>query len=634
MNPISASYQAFFGSPEAARPSERPPALRVLTCGAVDDGKSTLIGRLLFEAGAVPEDQLAALAADSRRYGTSDGEVDYSLLTDGLEAERERNITIDVAYRYMSTARRDFIIADTPGHEQYTANMATGASQCEVGIILVDAIRGLQQQTFRHAAICSILGIRHVVLAVNKMDAVGFSQEHFRRICETFAPVAAQLKLDVVAIPISARHGDNVVVASGSLDWYAGATLLEHLERVEIAPADSKAGLRLPIQGVCRTSEGMRLYMGTVATGTLSLGERVRVAVGGAEAAVERLVGVEGPIDRAGPGAAVAVALTPETDLGRGDLLHTDADAPACSNHFSAHVIWFGERPLFAGRDYELRLGTCVSPVTVTAIRGKLDIVSGLRVAATEITRHDIAICHLATLGTIAFDSYERCRATGSFLLIDRVSGETVAAGMVRNALDRGSNVFAQKLTVDRRAREGLLDQKGAILWFTGLSGAGKSTIADALERKLHARRKLTMLLDGDNIRLGLNRDLGFTEGDRVENLRRVAEVAGLMVDAGLIVLCSFISPFAADRAMVRERLEGTPFLELFVDVPLETCERRDPKGLYAKARRGEIRNFTGISSSYERPAAPDLVLDSSRYEADELADRVVRLLVERGIAT
>lgn len=634
MNPISASYQAVFGWPEAARPCERPPPLRILTCGAVDDGKSTLIGRLLFEAGAVPEDQLEALAADSRRYGTSDGEIDYSLLTDGLEAERERNITIDVAYRYMSTARRDFIIADTPGHEQYTANMATGASQCEVGIILVDAIRGLQQQTFRHAAICSILGIRHVVLAVNKMDAAGFSQEHFRRICEAFAPVAARLKLDVAPIPISARRGDNVVVASRSLDWYAGATLLEHLERLEVVQTESSTGLRLPVQGVCRTSDGLRLYMGTIATGTLTLGERVRVAVNGAEAVVERLVGVDGPVDRAGPGAAVAVTLTPETDLGRGDLLHTDADLPACSNHFSAQVIWFGERPLFAGRDYELRLGTCASPVTVTAIRGKLDIVSGLRVAATEITRDDIAICHLATPGTIAFDSYEHCRATGGFLLIDRVSGETVAAGMVRNALDRGSNVFAQKLTVDRRAREDLLDQKGAVLWFTGLSGAGKSTIADALERKLHARRKLTILLDGDNIRLGLNRDLGFTEADRVENLRRVAEVARLMVDAGLIVLCSFISPFAADRTMVRERLEGTPFLELFVDAALEICEHRDPKGLYAKARRGEIRNFTGISSSYERPAAPDLVLDSSRYEADELADRVVRLLVERGIAT
>lgn len=634
MNPVSAAYLATFGPSEAVPPRERPPALRILACGAVDDGKSTLIGRLLYESGAVPDDQRAALAADSQRYGTIDGEIDYSLLTDGLEAERERNITIDVAYRYMSTAKRDFIIADTPGHEQYTANMATGASQCEVAIILADAARGLRQQTFRHAAICSLLGIRHVVLAVNKMDSVGFSEESLHRIVESFAPVAKHLDLDVVAIPISARRGDNVVAASPAMPWYRGPTLLHHLEHVEIGRGGGLSSLRLPIQGVCRTGEGERLYTGTIATGTLSSGERVKVAVGGAEATVQRLIGVEGPVDRAGPGEAVAVTLAPEIDLGRGDLLHADSDAPACSNHFSAHVIWFGERPLFAGRDYELRLGTSTSPVTVTAIRGKLDIVSGARVVAHEIERDDIAICHLGTPAMIAFDSYADCPATGSFLLIDRGTGETVAAGMVRHALDRGSNLFAQRLTIDRQARENLLGQKGAVLWFTGLSGAGKSTIADALERRLHGRRKLTMLLDGDNVRLGLNRDLGFTEGDRVENLRRVAEVAKLMVDAGLIVLCSFISPFAADRAMVRERLAGSPFLELFVDAPLDICEHRDQKGLYAKARRGEIRNFTGVDSVYERPVAPDLRLDSGLHDVDDLADQVVRLLAERGIAT
>lgn len=633
MNPVSAAYAAIFGAVERAAPEARPPALRILSCGAVDDGKSTLIGRLLFESGSVPDDQRAALTADSRRYGAADGEIDYALLTDGLEAERERNITIDVAYRYMSTARRDFVIADTPGHEQFTANMATGASQCEVAIILVDAERGLRQQSFRHAAICSILGIRHVVLAVNKMDKVGCSQERFGEIVAAFAPVARQTNLDVVAIPLSARHGDNVVAASRSMGWYEGFTLLEHLERLEIARVSGVAGLRLPVQGVSRTAEGARLYLGTIAAGTLSSGDRVQVAVNGTQATVERLAGVHGLVDRAGPGDAVAVSLAPEVDLGRGDLLHGGADAPVCSNHFSAHVVWFGERPLFAGRDYELRLGTSTSPVTVTAIRGKLDIVSGLRVAADEIERDEIAICHLATPGMIAFDPYAGCAATGGFLLIDRVSGATVAAGMVRNALDRGSNLFAQRLTVDRQAREAMLGQKGAVLWFTGLSGSGKSTIADVLERRLHARRKLTILLDGDNVRLGLNRDLGFTEGDRVENLRRVAEVARLMVDAGLIVLCGFISPFAADRAMVRERLAGVPFFELFVDAPLDICEQRDPKGLYAKARRGEIRNFTGIDSGYESPAAPDLRLDSSRYDPDELADRVVRLLAERGIA-
>lgn len=632
MNPVSASYRAVFGETEQALPADRPAALRILACGAVDDGKSTLIGRLLYEAGAVPDDQRVALEADSRRYGAAGGEIDFALLTDGLEAERERNITIDVAYRYMSSAKRDFIIADTPGHEQYTANMATGASQSEVGIILVDAVRGLRPQTFRHAAICSILGIRHVVLAVNKMDGVGFSQERLDQIVAEFAPVAKHLELGMVAIPISARRGDNVLSASTAMPWYRGATLLQHLEQIEIIRSTGEVGLRLPIQGVGRTPEGDRLYTGTIAAGTLSVGDRVRVAVGGAEAIVGRLIGSEGPVERSEAGEAVALTLAPEIDLGRGDLLHAEADAPVRSNQFAAHVVWFADHPLFAGRDYELRLGTLTSPVTVTAIRGKLDIVSGTRIAANEIARDEIAICHLATPGMIAFDSYARCQATGGFLLIDRVTGETVAAGMVRNALDRGSNLFTQPLTIDRRARENLLGQKGAVLWFTGLSGAGKSTIADGLERRLHARRKLTILLDGDNVRLGLNRDLGFTEGDRVENLRRVAEVARLMVDAGLIVLCSFISPFAADRTMVRERLAGTPFFEIFVDASIDLCERRDPKGLYAKARRGEIRNFTGIDSAYERPAAPDLHLDTGQCGVDELADRIVHFLAQRDI--
>lgn len=633
MTPLSAAYRATFGETERGPPAERPPALRILACGAVDDGKSTLIGRLLCEAGAIPDDQRAALEADSRHSGAAPGEIDYALLTDGLEAERERNITIDVAYRYLSTARRDFIIADTPGHEQYTANMATGASQCEAAIILVDAVRGLRDQTYRHAAICSILGIRHVVLAVNKMDGIGFSEEGFRRIVDAFAPVARHLNLEIAAIPVSARFGENIAAPSRAMPWYRGSALLEHLEILEISGASGVTGLRLPIQGVLRAVEGERLYVGTVAAGAVSVGDRVKVALGGVEATIQRLIGVEGPVGQAGLGAAVAVALVPEIDLGRGDLLHAGTGAPACTNHFSAHVVWFGQRAMLAGRDFEMRLGTTTSPVTVTAIRGKHDILTGLRVAATQIERDEIAICHLATPGMVAFDSYADCRATGSFLLIDRATGETVAAGMVRNALDRGSNLFAQRLTIDRQAREDLLGQKGAVLWFTGLSGAGKSTIADALERRLHAARKLTILLDGDNIRLGLNRDLGFTDGDRVENLRRVAEVAKLMVDAGLIVLCSFISPFAADRAMVRERLAGCPFLEIFVDAPLEICEGRDPKGLYAKARRGEIRNFTGVDSSYERPVAPELRLDTGRFGPEELADRVVKLLAERSIA-
>ncbi len=461
MNPVSAAYRGVFGETEQLPVAERPAALRILACGAVDDGKSTLIGRLLCDAGGVPDDQRAALEIDSRRYGAAAGEIDYALLTDGLEAERERNITIDVAYRYLSTARRDFIIADTPGHEQYTANMATGASQCEAAILLVDAVRGVRSQTLRHAAICSVMGVRHVVLAVNKMDGVDFSEEVFRRIVGAFAPVARHLELGVAAIPMSARFDHNVTVRSASMPWYGGYALLEHLESVAIAEAGTVTDLRLPIQGVWRTAEDERLYLGTIAAGGLSVGERVQVAPGGAEATIQRLIGVEGPVERAGSGMAVAMTLSPEIDLGRGDLLHAVGRAPTCANHVSADVVWFGRGSMLAGRNYEMRLGLATSPVTVTAIRGKRDSVSGLRVAATEIKRDEIAICHLAMPGMIAFDRYADCPATGRFLLIDRNGGETVAAGMVRNALDRGSNLSAQRLTVDRQAREDLLGQKG-----------------------------------------------------------------------------------------------------------------------------------------------------------------------------
>lgn len=634
MNPFTACYEAAFGLATRASVELRPPALRVLTCGAVDDGKSTLIGRLLHEVGAVPEDQRALLSADSRRYGTAEGELDFALLTDGLEAERERGITIDVAYRYLSTPRRDLIIADTPGHEQYTANMATGASRSEVAIILVDVARGLRHQSRRHAAICSTLGIRRAVLAVNKMDQIEFSRERFEQVVGDFAPIAAHLGLDIVAIPISARFGDNVVGPSERMPWYRGATLLQYLERLEVGPIQPFPGLRLPVQSVSRSAAGERIYLGSIAAGSLSRGDMIAVAPSGAKARVEQLSSVLGPVDHAGPGAAVAFTLRPEIDLGRGDILHAEADPPLRSNQFAADVIWFDRAPMLAGRDYELRLGTMTSPVTITSIRGRLDIETGARLAAPDIRRDEIAICHLAVPTAIAFDPYARCPATGSLLLVDRLTGDTVGAGMVRNALDRSVNLVSQKLTVDRPAREALIGQTGAVIWFTGLSGAGKTTIADALERRLHARRKLTFLLDGDNIRLGLNRDLGFTDADRVENLRRVAEVARLMVEAGLIVLCSFISPFARDRAIIRERLGDMHFLEIFVDAPLELCARRDPKGLYAKAHRGELRNFTGVDSPYEPPHAPDLILDSGTYEAEALADLLLELMLDRGIVT
>jgi bifunctional enzyme CysN/CysC len=632
LNPLATLYEAAFGPVSRASVTSRPPALRILTCGAVDDGKSTLIGRLLYEAGGLAEDQQTQLQSDSRRYGAAAGQLDFALLTDGLEAERERGITIDVAYRSLSTPQRDFIIADTPGHEQYTANMATGASQCEVAIILVDAIRGVQTQSRRHAAICSALGIGRAVLAVNKMDLAGFAQARFERIVADFAPIAAHLRLEIAPIPISAKGGDNVVGASASMGWYRGPTLLEYLEQVEARPAASLAALRLPVQGVSRGVSGERVYLGSIAAGSLSRGDIVVVAPGGAKARVAALSSSKGPTDHAGEGMAVAVRLEPEIDLGRGDILHSEDDPPLRSRQFAADVIWFDRAPLLAGRDYELRMGTTASPVTITSIRGKLDVETGARLAASEILRDELAVCHLAAPVALAFDLYARCAATGSFLLVDRLSGETVGAGMIRNALDRGSSLVSQKLTVDREAREALLRQTGAVIWFTGLSGAGKSTIADALERRLHARGKLTFLLDGDNVRLGLNRDLGFTDADRVENLRRVTEVARLMVDAGLIVLCSFISPFERDRASIRERLADTRFLEIFVDAPLDLCERRDPKGLYARARRGQLRNFTGIDSVYEPPRSPDLVLDSSADPAEVLADRLLAFLLDRGI--
>lgn len=629
---LSQAYSKTFGELEQASPPYRPAALRVLICGAVDDGKSTLIGRLVAEAGGMTDDQRLALADASRLFGTTGTDIDYSLVTDGLEAEREQNITIDVAYRYLATARRDFIIVDTPGHEQFTANMATGASQCDIAVILVDAVRGLRAQTFKHAAICSLLGIRDVVLTINKMDAVDYDEGLFRQIVDQFSTVASQLQLTVAPIPIAARDGVNIMTVGPQTPWYQGGSLLHHLESFAVLPAPAAPGLRLPVQAVARTHEGERLYTGSIVSGTIAQNQKVKIALSGVEATVSRLIDRDGATDQAGPGEPVAFTLTPEIDLGRGGMVTSGTDGPTCTDLFSAFVIWFGRQPLFAGRDYEMRLATATSPVTVTAIRGRIDVATGTRVAATEIGRDEIAICHLATPAKVALDAHAHCRATGRFILIDRASGDTVAAGMVRHALDRGSNLFAQRLTVDRKAREQLLGQTGAVLWFTGLSGSGKSTIADALERRLHARGKLTMLLDGDNVRLGLNRDLGFTEGDRIENLRRVAEVAKLMVDAGLIVICSFISPFAADRAMVRERLAGCSFHEFFVDAPLSICEERDPKGLYAKARRGEIRNFTGIGSSYERPAAPDLFLDTARHSADELADGVMRWLAERDV--
>ena len=607
--------------------------LRFLTCGSVDDGKSTLIGRLLYDAKLVFEDHLTSLEKDSRRHGTTGEDVDLALLLDGLEAEREQGITIDVAYRFFTTARRKFIVADTPGHEQYTRNMATGASTADLAVLLVDARRGLLDQTRRHATLVSLLGIRHVVLAVNKIDLVGFDEAVFRAIEAEFASLASGLGFaSVVAIPLSARFGDNIATRSARLPWYAGPSLLEHLETVDIDGTGAATPFRLPVQWVNRPDSGFRGFAGTVAGGAIRPGEPIVVAGSGRTARVARIVTYDGDLAVAEAGDAVTLVLDQEIDISRGDVLAAPHGRPEVADQLRAHLVWMADAVLVAGRSYLLKCGTRTVTASVSRVKHVLDITTQQPAATTTVGLNAIAVANLALGQPIAFDAYRDNRVTGAFILIDRFSNATVAAGMIDFALRRAGNVHWQALDVTPAARAHAKGQQAAVVWFTGLSGSGKSTVANLVEKKLHAAGRHTFLLDGDNVRHGLNRDLGFSEADRVENLRRVAEVAKLMVDAGLIVLVSFIAPFRAERQAARELLPAGAFVEVFVDTPLEICEARDVKGLYAKARAGQLPDFTGIDSPYEAPEAPELRLVPEDGDADVQAERVVIALRAAGL--
>ncbi len=603
--------------------------LRLLTCGSVDDGKSTLIGRLLADAGVVPDDLLEQLARDSRRYGTCGDALDYALLLDGLQDEREQGITIDVAWRYFATPRRSFIVADCPGHEQYTRNMATGASACELAVVLVDAGAGLKTQTRRHTYIAALLGIRHVVLAVNKMDRAGYAEEPFRAIEAEYRALAARLGVaQVTCIPVAAVHGDMLVQRGARMPWYRGPTLLEHLETVGVEDPATASAFRLPVQWVNRPDAGFRGYAGTVAAGTAAVGDALVVLPSGRRTTLVRVLGANGETGRAGRGEAVTLVLADDLDIARGDVLAAAGDPPALADQFAAHLLWLGDAPLLPGRPYELRVGARSAVAQVSEIRHRVDVNTQEHLAAKRLELNAIGEVHLSLDQAIPFEPYAVNRTLGGFILVDRISHATVAAGMLDFALRRAANIHWQHLDVDKTVRAALKGQHPRCLWFTGLSGAGKSTIANAAERRLLALGHHTYLLDGDNIRHGLNRDLGFTDEDRVENIRRVAEVARLMVDAGLIVLVSFISPFRAERRMARERFAGGEFIEVFVDAPLALCEQRDVKGLYAKARAGRLRHFTGIDSPYEPPEAPELHLHADRDSALAMAEQVVRAVL------
>jgi len=612
---------------------EHKSLLRFITCGSVDDGKSTLIGRLLYESKLVFEDQLAALEADSKKVGTQGEEIDLALLVDGLAAEREQGITIDVAYRFFSTEKRKFIVADTPGHEQYTRNMVTGASTTDLAVILLDARKGVLTQTRRHSYLVSLLGIRHVVVAVNKMDLVDYAQATFDQIVADYRDFAAKIGLtDITCIPVSALRGENVTSRSGAMPWYSGPSLLEHLEAVEIDNDTREAPFRLPVQWVNRPNSEFRGFAGMIAGGRIAVGDRLRVLPAGTEARVARIVTYDGDLPEAGAGQSVTLTLDREVDCSRGDVL-VAADHPAgVADQFQATIIWMHEEAMLPGRPYLMKIGARTVTASITSPRHKVNVNTLEHLAAKQLELNEIGVCNIGLDRQIPFDPYVENRDTGGFILIDRLTNDTVGCGLLQFALRRADNIHWQALDVNRQARATAKGQKACVLWFTGLSGAGKSTIANLVEKRLHALGRHTYLLDGDNVRHGLNKDLGFTDADRVENIRRVAEVSKLMVDAGLIVLVSFISPFRSERRMARDLLNAGEFIEIFVDTPLEEAERRDPKGLYKKARRGELKNFTGIDSAYERPENPEITLDTSGATPEQSAERILAHLLEVGI--
>jgi len=616
------------------RQHEHKTLLRFITCGSVDDGKSTLIGRLLYDSKLVFDDQLAAVTKDSARWGTQGDAPDLALLVDGLAAEREQGITIDVAYRFFSTERRKFIVADTPGHEQYTRNMVTGASTADLAVVLVDARKGVLTQTRRHTHLVALLGVPQVVLAINKMDLVNFDAAVFARIDAEWRALAAELGLrQVVSIPVSALDGDNIIAISTRLPWYAGPTLMQHLQT---CPVDDErrqaAALRLPVQWVNRPDPDFRGFCGLIAGGTVRRGSRVRVLPSGRESHIQRVLVGDRDVPAATAGQSVTVTLADEIDVSRGDLICGSSSPAQVADQFECTLVWMAGEPLLPGRPYLVKIGARTVGGTISQIKYEINVNTREHVAARTLALNSIAVCTLALDRAVAFDAYTDNRDTGGFIVIDRVSFHTVAAGMLNFALRRSQNLHLQAYEIDQQARAALLGQRAAVVWLTGLSGAGKSALANVLSRRLHAMGRAAYVLDGDNVRLGLNRDLGFTDADRVENIRRVAEVARLMADAGLIVITAFISPFRGERALARSRMEPGQFVEVHVDVPLAVAEARDAKGLYAKARRGELPHFTGIDSPYEPPEAPEVYLDQSVLSPEAAADQVLARLQALGI--
>jgi len=606
--------------------------LRFITCGSVDDGKSTLIGRLLYDSQMIFEDQLAAVERDSKKVGTQGGRIDLALLVDGLAAEREQGITIDVAYRFFSTDRRKFIVADTPGHAHYPRNMVTGASTAELAVILIDARKGVLTQTRRHSYIVSLLGIREVVLAVNKMDAVGYDRDVFQAIVDEYGEFSAQLGFrHIVPIPLSALEGDNTTELSPKMPWYSGPALMPHLETVEVEEDLQKAPFRLPVQWVNRPNQDFRGFAGQIAAGRVKPGDVVRALPSGRQSTVTRVVTFDGDLDQAIAGQSITLTLADEIDVSRGDVLAAAETPPQVADQFQVTLIWMHEEPMLPGRPYLMRIGSATVTGTITDLRHKVNVNTLVHEPGKQLELNEIAVCNLSTDRPIAFDPYVDNRDTGGFVFIDKMSSDTVGAGLMHFALRRADNVHWQALDVNRQSRASLKGQKACVVWFTGLSGAGKSTIANLVEKRLHAIGRHTVTLDGDNVRHGLNRDLGFTEVDRVENIRRVAEVSRLMTDAGLIVLVSFISPFRSERELARERMAEGEFIEVYVNTPLEEAERRDPKGLYKKARAGQIAHFTGIDSPYEAPEHPDLVVNGQTMTPEQAAEVVVAELAARG---
>ena len=611
---------------------EKKSMLRFITCGSVDDGKSTLIGRLLYDSKLLYDDQMAALESDTKKHGTQGEKIDFALLVDGLAAEREQGITIDVAYRFFSTEKRKFIVADTPGHEQYTRNMATGASTADLAVILIDARRGVLTQTRRHSYIVSLLGIRNVVVAINKMDLVDYSENTFDEIEAEYREFAKDLGFETITcIPMSALEGVNITKKSSETPWYNGAALLPYLETIKVRGALAEKPFRLPVQWVNRPNLDFRGFSGTIASGTVKPGDEIVVLPSAKRSTVKSIVTMDGELDEAGPDMAVTVTLNDEIDISRGDVICAGKAPAEQTDQFAAHVLWMEEDKLFPGRQYLLKTANRIVPATVTELKHKVNVNTLEHMSGKTLELNEVGFCNFNLAQPIAFDSYIDNRRTGSFVLIDKRTNATIGAGLIDFSLRRAQNVHWQDLDVNKTVRASVKHQKPCVLWFTGLSGSGKSTVANLVEKRLHDLGRHTYTLDGDNVRHGLNKDLGFADADRVENIRRVGETSRLMVDAGLIVLVSFISPFQSERRMARELLDDGEFIEVYISTPLEVCEKRDVKGLYAKARRGEIKNFTGIDSAYEAPQKAEIDVDTSDVEAADAADRIVAYLEKNG---